>query len=134
MSRCILYRLLFAALLACSMYSAALAMAKQAYVLYREVSNPDYYVLKSMRSSLSEVKALAASAVSADREVLNLCSRDDYSPSLYLLVELMKVNPIDRPEVNFPSTSRCAGYLANPLADSSRWIYFGNGKPPRVIN
>ena len=134
MSSCILYRFLFAALLACSMYSAALAMAKQAYVLYREKSNPDYYILKSMRSSLSEIKALATSAVSADREALNLCSRDDYSPSLYLLIELIKVDSVGRSEVKFPSTLRCADYLENPLADSSRWIYFGNGKPPKIIN
>lgn len=125
-----LERPLFMSLLAVVLFSASIPIAKQAYVLYREKSSPDYYPLKSMSASLGYIKALIKSSEDLGGRHLRICSRDNYSASLYLLVELIKNRKAAPLQVSFPLAVSCKEFTKSSEGDSGRWLYLGGGRRP----
>ena len=102
---------------------------KQSYVLLMQLKDPDYYPLKSIYTTKAALKNLAVSSMQEPVTGISFCSRDEYSPSLYLLVQIIRLSNSHVRKIVFPSQRICKSLIREP---SSIWIYFGKSAPPSI--
>lgn len=109
------------------MLGLGVSISKQAYVGFRQVMNPDYYIYKSMHASRASLESIVGSLVGSQPEVVAICARNQYSASLYLMQQLYSAADNGRIRLIFPKNSDC-----DLSAPSVPILYYGNGKPPSL--
>lgn len=103
------------------------AIAKQTYVLFNQYKDSDYYVRKSMLATTADIKKVVSSATIGNSSEVRICSRDNYSASLYLQQILLGSINRDLTKVTFPKLLEC-----NLNSSASTTIFFGGGSPPSL--
>lgn len=116
--------------LSTALLSASIPIAKQYYVLFRQLTVGDYYLSKSMNTSSLAIDTIVASFSSPS---VLVCSRNDYSASLELLKRLRSL-ALQNPnyQFRFPRSTVCKQMLDLTTQPSSDVIFYGGGQPPRL--
>lgn len=125
-----LARIMATTLMLTALLSVALPIAKQYYVLFRQVSTPDYYLLKSMNTSNSDLDSIV---MSLSKPSTTICSRNEYSASLELLKRL-RIFSLTNPEHKFyfPTLSLCDQTIYSLPLRSPEVLFFGGGEAPSI--
>ena len=112
-------------------FSALIPVSKQGYVLYKELSDKDFYAQKSMNTDIESLDRLTDWISSSTSYDVVICSRRDYDASLFLTIRLWRINRVQSKNYIFPHFSRCRDYsLLNKQGQLV--VFYGAGQSPAL--